>query len=67
LPFKELDVLGVSCCGAGDFAAAIDLVGRRRAAAAGLITHEFTLEEAPRAMSYAMEHPAEVMKAVIRL
>jgi L-gulonate 5-dehydrogenase len=67
LPFKEIDVLGVSCCGSGEFADAVDLVGRRREAAAGLITHEFALEQAPEAIAYAMEHPAEVMKAVVRL
>ena len=67
LPFKEIDVLGTSCCGSGDFAGAVDLVSRRREAAAGLVTHEFTLEQAPEAIAYAIEHPAEVMKAVVRL
>jgi L-gulonate 5-dehydrogenase len=67
LPLKEIDVLGVSCCGSGEFAEAVDLVGRRRDAAAGLVTHEFTLEQAPAAMAYAIEHPAEVMKSVVRL
>ena len=67
LPFKEIDVLGVSCCGSDEFAEAVDLVGRRREAAAGLVTHEFTLEQAPEAIAYAMQHPAEVMKAVVRL
>jgi threonine dehydrogenase-like Zn-dependent dehydrogenase len=67
LPLKEIDVLGVSCCGAHEFAEAVDLVGRRRDVAAGLVTHEFTLEQAPEAMVYAIEHPAEVMKAVVRL
>jgi L-gulonate 5-dehydrogenase len=67
LPLKEIDVLGVSCCGAGQFAEAVDLVGRRRDVAAGLVTHEFPLDQAPVAMAYAMEHPAEVMKTVVRL
>jgi 2-desacetyl-2-hydroxyethyl bacteriochlorophyllide A dehydrogenase len=67
LPLKEIDVLGVSCCGSDEFAAAVDLVGRRRGAAAGLVTHEFPLERAPEAMAYAMEHPAEVMKTVVRV
>lgn len=67
LPLKELDVLGTSCCGADEFAAAVDLVGRNRDVAAGLVTHEFTLERAPEAMAYAMAHPAEVMKAVVRI
>jgi 2-desacetyl-2-hydroxyethyl bacteriochlorophyllide A dehydrogenase len=67
LPLKEIDVLGVSCCRDADFAAAVDLVARRRAVAAGLVTHQFSLDEAPRAIDYAMQHPAEVMKAVVRL
>ena len=67
LPLKEIDVLGVSCCGSGDFAGAVDLVGRRRDAAAGLVTHEFTLDQAPEAIAYAIEHPVEVMKAVVRV
>jgi L-gulonate 5-dehydrogenase len=67
LPLKEIDVLGTSCCGADEFAAAVELVGRRRDVAAGLVTHEFTLEQAPEAIAYAMQHPAEVMKAVVRV
>ena len=67
LPFKEIDVLGTSCMGADEFAAAVDLVGRRRQVAAGLVTHEFTLEQAPEAIAYAIANPAEVMKAVVRL
>ncbi len=60
-------MLGVSCCGSGDFAAAVDLVGRRRDAAAGLVTHDFTLDRAPEAIMYAIEHPLEVMKVVVRI
>jgi L-gulonate 5-dehydrogenase len=67
LPFKELDLLGVSCCSATDFAAAIDIVSRRRDVAAPLVTHQFTLEQAPEAMEYALNNPDEVMKAVVRL
>lgn len=67
LPLKEIDVLGVSCCGSGDFAAAVGLVDRRRDAAAGLVTHEFALDQAPEAIAYAIDHPTEVMKAVVRL
>jgi len=67
LPFREIDVIGTSCCGSGDFAAAVDLVRRRRDAVSGLVTHEFDLEQAPEAIAYAIEHPAEVMKAVVRL
>ena len=67
LPLKEIDVLGTSCCGAHEFAEAVDLVARRRDVAAGLVTHEFTLQQAPEAIEYAMSHPAEVMKAVVRI
>jgi L-gulonate 5-dehydrogenase len=67
LPLKEIDVLGVSCCGADEFAAAVDLVGRQRDVAAGLVTHEYPLERAPEAIAYAMANPAEVMKAVVRV
>lgn len=67
LAFKELDLLGVSCCDAAGFAEAVSLVARRESALRGLVTHEFGLEETHEAMVYAMEHPAEVMKAVVRL
>ncbi len=67
LPFRELDLLGVSCCRADEFAAAVELVGRKRGLVAPLVTHEFALEEAPQAIAFAIEHPAEVMKAVVRV
>ncbi len=67
LAFKEIDVLGVSCCNGDEFAEAVSLVARRQDALAGLVTHEFPLEQTPEAIDYAMRHPAEVMKAVIRL
>lgn len=67
LAFKEIDVLGVSCCNGDEFAEAVSLVARRQDALRGLVTHEFPLGEAPAAIDYAMRHPAEVMKAVIRL
>ena len=67
LAFKEIDVLGVSCCNADEFADAVALVARREGALRGLVTHEFPLEETPAAIEYAIRHPAEVMKAVIRL
>ena len=67
LPFRELDVLGVSTCQSVDFAAAAELVQRRRTAVLPLITHEFSLEEAPHAISFAIEHPADVLKAVVHL
>lgn len=63
---KELDVLGVSCCDAPAFARAVDLVEREGAQLRRLISHEFGLEEAPEALTYAMENPTEVMKVVVR-
>jgi threonine dehydrogenase-like Zn-dependent dehydrogenase len=67
IAFKELDVLGVSCCNADEFGEAVSLVARRRDTFAKLVTHEFPLEQTPAAIAFAMQHPAEVMKAVIRL
>jgi L-gulonate 5-dehydrogenase len=63
---KELDLLGVSCCGAGEFADAVAVVERNGDLLAGLISHEFSLDQAPEAMRFAMSNPAEVMKVVIR-
>jgi threonine dehydrogenase-like Zn-dependent dehydrogenase len=67
LPLKEIDVLGVSCCRDVEFAEAVELVGRRAEIAAGLVTNEFPLEQAPDAINFAMQHPDEVMKAVVRV
>jgi threonine dehydrogenase-like Zn-dependent dehydrogenase len=67
LPFRELDLLGVSCCNRDDFAEAAALVSRRRGAVEPLISHEFGLEEAPAAIAFAIEHPAEVMKAMVHV
>jgi threonine dehydrogenase-like Zn-dependent dehydrogenase len=67
LAFKEIDLLGVSCCNPDEFAEAVSLVARRQDALSGLVTHEFPFAEAPAAIEYAIGNPAEVMKAVIRL
>jgi L-gulonate 5-dehydrogenase len=67
LPFRELDLIGVSCCANGDFAGAVELVSRRRDVAAMLVTHEFPLEQAPDAIKFAIENPADVMKTVVRV
>jgi threonine dehydrogenase-like Zn-dependent dehydrogenase len=67
LAFKEIDLLGVSCCNGDEFAEAVALVARREDALRELVTHEYPLEETPAAIEYAIRHPAEVMKAVIRL
>jgi threonine dehydrogenase-like Zn-dependent dehydrogenase len=62
---KELDVLGVCCCGGGEFGEAVELVERRRDELAPLVTHSYPLARAPEAIAFAMEHPVEVMKVVI--
>jgi L-gulonate 5-dehydrogenase len=67
LAFKEIDMLGVSCCNADEFGEAVSLVARRRDTLEGLVTHQFPFDDAPDAIRYAIEHPAEVMKAVVRL
>jgi threonine dehydrogenase-like Zn-dependent dehydrogenase len=63
---KELDVLGTSVCNAGEFADAVGIVERNAELLAPLVTHEFPLERAPEALSYAMENASDVMKVVIR-
>lgn len=63
---KELDMLGVSCCGGGEFAEAVAAVERNSDTLRRLISHEFELERAPEAIEFAMSNPSEVMKVVIR-
>lgn len=67
LAFKEIDMLGTSCCNALEFAEAVELVARLEHTLSWLLTHDYSLKEAPEAIEYAIAHPAEVMKAVIRL
>jgi threonine dehydrogenase-like Zn-dependent dehydrogenase len=63
---KELDLLGVSCCGSDDFSEAVGVVERNGALLARLISHEFPLAQAPEALRFAISNPTEVMKVVIR-
>jgi threonine dehydrogenase-like Zn-dependent dehydrogenase len=62
---KELDVLGVACCGGDEFAEAVGVVERSAGVLERLVSHNFPLERAPEALTYAMENPAEVMKVMI--
>src|SRR5262245_3684007 len=64
---KELDVLGTSCCSADEFREAARIVAARSADVQGLITHEFGLESAPEAMTFAIDNPEQVMKVVVRV
>ncbi len=63
---KELDLLGVSCCGEQEFADAVAVTERNGALLSRLISHEFGLAEAPEAIRFAISNPAQVMKVVIR-
>jgi threonine dehydrogenase-like Zn-dependent dehydrogenase len=62
---KEIDVLGVSCCGPDEFGEAVGFVESHGALIERLISRRFPLERAPEALEYAMENPSEVMKVVI--
>jgi threonine dehydrogenase-like Zn-dependent dehydrogenase len=62
---KELDLLGVSCCGEQEFADAVAVVERNAAPLARLVSHRFGLDRAPEAIRFAISNPAEVMKVVI--
>ncbi len=62
---KELDLLGVSCCGGGEFGEAVRVVERNASLLEPLITHRFPLERAPDALRFAMSNPNEVMKVVV--
>jgi L-gulonate 5-dehydrogenase len=66
-PIRELDVLGVSCCNASEFADAVDLVRRNEQAVARLITDEFAFDRAPEALAYVADGAPELMKAVINV
>ncbi len=63
---KELDFLGVCCCGADEFSEAVAVVERNGPVLASLISHEFSLDRAPEAIRFAISNPTEVMKVVIR-
>jgi L-gulonate 5-dehydrogenase len=63
---KELDMLGVSCCGGDEFAEAVAVVEKRGTVLEKLISHEFPLDRAPEALEYAIANPHDVMKVVIR-
>jgi len=62
---KELDLLGVSCCGAEEFGEAVAVVERNAPLLAPLISHRFALDQAPDAIRFAIENPTDVMKVII--
>ena len=61
---KELTILG-SRNNAGVFGQALDLVRRRGERLRTLVTHRFTLEQAPEAIEFALHHPAEAEKVML--
>jgi threonine dehydrogenase-like Zn-dependent dehydrogenase len=62
---KEIDLLGVSCCRPDEFADAVAFVERNTERLEPLISRRFPLEEAPAALDYAMQNPADALKVVI--
>ena len=65
IAFKELDVLGVSCCVRDEFAAAADLVARHTALADSLVSHVFALDEVAGALQLLDERPTEAFKVLV--
>jgi len=63
---KELDLLGVCCCGTGEYDEAVALVERNAELVSRMVSHEFELARAPEAIQFAMSNPTKVMKVVIR-
>ena len=62
---KELDLLGVSCCQAEEFAQAVEIVERNAPVLEQIISHRFPLRRAAEALQFAIEHQSDVMKVVI--
>jgi L-gulonate 5-dehydrogenase len=67
LPHKELDVLGVSCCVADEFAAAVELVRAHRGLFDTFVSHTFPLEQAQDAFELLEQHPETAYKELIDL
>ena len=67
LAFREIDVLGVSCCNGDEFAEAVSLSRGGQDALSGSSPTSSRSTRRSAAIDYAIRHPAEVMKAIIRL
>jgi L-gulonate 5-dehydrogenase len=61
---KELSLLGSR---AGLFPEAVHLVERKPDLVRAVITHRFELEETEAALNFALEHPAEAEKVIVRV
>ena len=62
---KELDLLGVSCCGSGEFAEAVALVERHARAARPIGQPPVPIGPGARSVALCDQNPTEVMKVVI--
>jgi L-gulonate 5-dehydrogenase len=67
LPHKELDVLGVSCCVADEFVAAVELVRAHRGLFNTFVSHTFPLDEVSDAFELLEQDPETAFKALIDL
>jgi L-gulonate 5-dehydrogenase len=65
LPHKELDVLGVSCCVAEEFAAAVELVRAHRGLFDTFVSHAFALDQVQDAFELLEHHPETAYKVLI--
>ncbi|MET0909548.1 MAG: alcohol dehydrogenase catalytic domain-containing protein, partial [Ilumatobacteraceae bacterium] len=67
LPHKELDVLGVSCCVAEEFAAAVELVRAHRGLFDTFVSHTFPLDRVDDAFALLEQDPGAAYKLLIDL
>jgi L-gulonate 5-dehydrogenase len=67
LPHKELDVLGVSCCVADEFAAAVELVRGHRGLFDTFVSHTFPLSQVNDAFELLEQDPQTAYKVLIDL
>jgi threonine dehydrogenase-like Zn-dependent dehydrogenase len=65
LPHKELDVLGVSCCVAEEFAAAVELVRAHRGLFDTFVSHTFPLDRVGDAFELLERDPETAYKALV--
>ena len=63
---KELTILGCRN-NAGVFGQAVDIVQRRGEAMRPMVSHRFPFAEAPAAIAFAHDHPAEANKVLLRM
>jgi threonine dehydrogenase-like Zn-dependent dehydrogenase len=67
LPIKELDLVGVSCCVADEFASAVELVRAYQAVLDLFVSHTFPLRRVREAFELLERDPETTFKALIDL